>query len=128
MSLEILSPDVVAHVTVLGFHLLPEPVNHVSDGKDALESVKTSRPDAIVLDMLMPVMDGFQVVQSLKSHPDYQTIPILAATSLFSRKDRERCLAAGCDDYVAKPFTIKQLQERLAVLVGNKVIGPGGNR
>jgi FlaA1/EpsC-like NDP-sugar epimerase/ActR/RegA family two-component response regulator len=102
-------------------------VSSATNGKDALESVKTSRPDAIVLDMLMPVMDGFQVVQSLKSHPDYQTIPILAATSLFSRKDRERCLAAGCDDYVAKPFTIKQLQERLAVLVGNKVIGPGGN-
>ena len=87
------------------------------NGKDALEKIKTSRPDAIVLDMIMPEMDGFQVARSLKSHPDYHSIPILAATSLSSRADRERCLAAGCDDYVAKPFSIQQLQQRLDALL-----------
>lgn len=87
------------------------------NGKDALEKVKTSRPDAIVLDMIMPEMDGFQVARSLKSHPDYRSIPIVAATSLSTRADRERCLAAGCDDYVAKPFTMKELQQRLNSLL-----------
>lgn len=83
------------------------------NGKDALEKVKTSRPDAIVLDMVMPEMDGFQVARSLKSHPDYRNIPIVAATSLSSRAERERCLAAGCDDHLAKPFKPKQLEQRL---------------
>jgi two-component system cell cycle response regulator DivK len=67
--------------------------------------------------MIRPEVDGFQVARSLKSHPDYQSIPIVAATSLSSRADRERCLAAGCDDYVAKPFTLQQLQQRLASLL-----------
>ena len=89
------------------------------NGKDALEKVKTSRPDAIVLDMIMPEMDGFQVARSLKSDPDYRNIPIVAATSLSSRADRERCLAAGCDDYVAKPFTMQQLQHQLKTLLQN---------
>jgi CheY-like chemotaxis protein len=80
-----------------------------NNGQEALESVKTSRPEAIVLDMVMPEMDGFQVARTLKSNPEFQNIPILAATSLCGRGDRERCLAAGCDDYVAKPFTLQQL-------------------
>ena len=87
------------------------------NGKDALEKVKLDRPDAIVLDMIMPEMDGFQVARSLKCHPEYRSIPIVAATSLVSRADRARCLAAGCDDYMAKPYTVEQLQESLTCLI-----------
>ena len=87
------------------------------DGKDALDKIKINRPDAIVLDMIMPEMDGFQVARSLKSHPDYRSIPIVAATSLWSQADRKRCLAAGCDDYVAKPFTLEQLRQRLQIVL-----------
>jgi CheY-like chemotaxis protein len=90
-----------------------------SNGREALEKAMSGRPDAIVLDMIMPEMDGFQVARSLKSHFDYRSIPILAATSLASRADRERCLAAGCDDYIAKPFTAEQLQQRLNVLTND---------
>jgi two-component system response regulator MprA len=86
-----------------------------TSGQEALEKVILDKPAAIVLDMIMPEMDGFQVARSLKSHLDYRSIPILAATSLFSRADRDRCLAAGCDDYVAKPFTIEQLEQRLMI-------------
>ena len=88
-----------------------------SNGREALESVKSNRPDAIVLDMVMPVMDGFELARSLKSDPDYSGIPIIAATSLLTRADRKRCLAAGCDDYVAKPFTVGQLHQRLQCLM-----------
>ena len=87
------------------------------NGKDALKKVKKYRPDAIVLDMIMPEMDGFQVARSLKSHPKYRRIPIVAATSLSRPVDRVRCLAAGCDDYVRKPFTVEQLQRRLLCLL-----------
>ena len=88
-----------------------------SNGREALEKVTAGRPDAIVLDMIMPEMDGFQLARSLKSHLDYRNIPILAATSLCSGADRKRCLAAGCDDYVAKPFTTEQLQRSLTGLI-----------
>jgi len=88
-----------------------------SNGRDALEKIKVSPPHAIVLDMTMPEMDGFEVARSLKSDPEYQKIPILAATALCSHGDRQRCLAAGCDDYVAKPFTVQQLQQRLVALL-----------
>jgi two-component system cell cycle response regulator DivK len=94
-------------------------VRTACNGRDALESVHTARPHAIVLDMVMPEMDGFEVARSLKSDPDYRHIPILAATGLASRADRERCLAAGCDAYMAKPFTIEQLQQRLSMLTGD---------
>lgn len=87
------------------------------NGRDALEKIKVSRPHAIVLDMTMPEVDGFEVARALKRDPEFQAIPILAATGLRSRGDRERCLAAGCDDYVAKPFTLLQLQQRLLSLV-----------
>jgi CheY-like chemotaxis protein len=88
-----------------------------NNGRDALEKIKISRPHAIVLDMTMPEMNGFEVARSLKSNPEYQTIPILAATGLCSWGDRQRCLAAGCDDYVAKPFTAGELQRHLASLL-----------
>jgi CheY-like chemotaxis protein len=88
-----------------------------SNGQDALEKMKIRRPDAIVLDMTMPEMDGFELARRLKSNPEYQTIPILAATGLRGRGDRERCIAAGCNDYVAKPLSVQQLKQRLNVLL-----------
>ena len=88
-----------------------------SNGREALETVQSSNPCVIVLDMVMPEMDGFQVARSLKSHPDYRRIPIVAATSLASRADRQRCLAAGCDEFMAKPFTAGRLHQLLRSLV-----------
>lgn len=88
-----------------------------SNGREALETIQSTKPRVIVLDMVMPQIDGFQVARSLKSHPDYCSIPILAATSLSSRTDRDRCFAAGCDDYLAKPFTAEQLEQRLNALL-----------
>jgi CheY-like chemotaxis protein len=88
-----------------------------SNGKDALEKIKLSRPDAIVLDMTMPEMDGFEMARRLKSNAEFKTIPILAATGLRSRGDRDRCLAAGCNDYVAKPVSVQELAQRLKALL-----------
>jgi len=87
------------------------------NGKEALEKVETYRPQVIVLDMVMPEMDGFEVARCVKENPDYQNIRVVAATSLCSPRDRDRCLAAGCDDYVAKPFTTQQLNQHLAAVL-----------
>lgn len=88
-----------------------------NNGREALEKVKANRPLAIVLDMVMPEMDGFEVVKSLKKDPSYRDIPVLAATALTRPGDRDRCLAAGCNDYVAKPFTSEVLRDHLASLL-----------
>jgi CheY-like chemotaxis protein len=85
-----------------------------NNGREALEKVRTSRPTAIILDMVMPEMDGFEVVKSLRKDPNYRDIPVLAATALTRPGDRDRCLAAGCNGYVAKPFTSQDLQDHLA--------------
>ncbi|MBI4488610.1 MAG: response regulator [Deltaproteobacteria bacterium] len=96
----------------LGWEVVP-----ASNGREALEKVRMKRPNLVVLDMLMPEIDGFQVARLLKSDPDWRRIPILAATALAMPGDRERCLAAGCDDYLSKPFTHRELKEHIARLL-----------
>jgi CheY-like chemotaxis protein len=98
-------------------------VSLAKNGKEALEKVQIYRPHVIVLDMMMPEMDGFQVARCVKENPDYQNIHVVAATSLCGPGDRNRCLAAGCDDYMAKPFTSQDLEEHLASLLsGGKAV------
>jgi CheY-like chemotaxis protein len=107
-NLEFLS----GHLKSLGWD-----VSLASNGREALEKVRTSKPNIIVLDMIMPEMDGFALARFLKDHADYRDIPILAATALSKPGDRDRCLAAGCNDYVAKPFTSQDLEKRLSSLL-----------
>ncbi len=83
------------------------------DGQEALEKIKTTVPEAILLDIMLPRIDGFEVARSLKRNPEYRDIPIVAVTALAGPEDRERCLKAGCDDYISKPFTHNDLKTRL---------------
>ena len=106
-SLELLKTQ----LKYLGWEVIP-----ASNGREALEKVKSIQPALVVLDMQMPEIDGFQVARVLKSDPTWQRIPILAATALAMPGDRERCLEAGCDDYLAKPFTHRELQEHITRL------------
>lgn len=88
--------------------------------RDGLEAVKmaTSEPfDVIILDILLPKLDGFEAAARIRAHPKTHNTPILAATALYRDKDRARCLASGCNDHIAKPFTHRQLQARLDVLL-----------
>ena len=88
-------------------------------------------PNLILLAMSMPEMDGFDVARSLREDPSCRDIAILAATALAMPGDRERCLAAGCDDYLSKPFTHRELQEHVTPLIKqvrdrvSKSKGPG---
>jgi CheY-like chemotaxis protein len=107
------------HLKSLGWE-----VSLASNGREALAKVKTSKPNIIVLDMIMPEMDGFEVARFLKDNPDYCDIPILAATALSRPGDRDRCLAAGCNDYVTKPFTSQDLEKRLSSLLPASNLGP----
>jgi two-component system cell cycle response regulator DivK len=79
------------------------------DGVEAVEKAIALEPDLIIMDMLMPRLDGFQVASQLRQRPDTKNIPILAATALATVEDRKRCLESGCDDVILKPFTPKDL-------------------
>ncbi len=89
---------------VLGFEVLV-----AQNGLEAVEKATAESPDLIVMDMLMPKMNGFQAVASIRQSPKTKGIPILAATALARPGDREKCLESGCDGYIAKPFTHRQL-------------------
>ena len=87
------------------------------NGAEAVASAIAELPDLIVMDIQMPVMDGCEATAQIRKEPKTQSIPILAATAKAMSGDRERCLKAGCNDYIAKPFTHRQLQAAIQKLL-----------
>jgi two-component system, cell cycle response regulator DivK len=88
------------------------------DGAEGLVLAKTHKPDLILLDMQMPVMDGLEAARLLKADPETRGIKILAVTSFAMKGDRERILAAGCDEYMAKPIDTRQLPIMVRQILG----------
>lgn len=81
----------------------------VQDGKEAVEKSVSYQPDLIIMDISLPKMDGMEASALIRKNPKTQVIPILAATARALPGDKEKCLQAGCDDYIAKPFTHREL-------------------
>ncbi len=79
------------------------------DGQKAVDLAATSLPDLILMDIFLPKMDGLKATALIRKNPKTQNIPILAATARALPGDREICIKAGCDDYIAKPFTHREL-------------------
>lgn len=84
-------------------------VTTATNGLEGIEIATSRLPDVIVMDMKMPVMDGFQLATKIRKNPKTQAIPILAATAMAGSGHKEKCLASGCDSYIAKPFTLYEL-------------------
>ncbi len=80
------------------------------DGLAVLASVERERPKMILLDLMMPGLDGLQVTRRLKSNPATASIPIIAVSAMARPDDRETALSAGCDDFVRKPFELDDLE------------------
>jgi len=76
-----------------------------TNGKEAVDLAVAEVPDLILMDIMMPQMNGLQATQLIRMHPKTSSIPIIAVTALSSPKDKEKCLQSGCDDYLSKPFT-----------------------
>ena len=89
--------------------LLGYEVSIAKNGVQGVEMAVSNSPSLIVMDILMPRMDGLQAATQIKNNPKTQGIPILAATAKALPGDKEKCLASGCDGYIAKPFTYKEL-------------------
>ena len=91
-------------LTSAGFEVL-EAVN----GVDGVEAAAREQPDLILMDIQMPEMDGYEATRQIKSKPVMTAIPVIAVTSYALSGDEEKAKAAGCDDYVTKPFSPRAL-------------------
>ena len=79
----------------------------------AIERIKETKPDLILMDINMPDIDGYTLTHSIKSVPEFSLIPVIAVTANVMRGDRERSLEAGCDGYIQKPIDIDTLPDQL---------------
>ena len=88
---------------------------HVAkDGEEGLERAQRDRPDLIITDVMMPKLDGWALVKTLRSSPDLAFVPVIFLTALGSEEDRIRGFRLGADDYLAKPFRFEELDLRVA--------------
>lgn len=88
------------------------------DGAQALEVARARKPALILMDMSLPVLDGWEAAQRLKASPETASIPIIAVTAHAMSGDREHALAAGCDDYETKPIELPRLLAKIEALLG----------
>ncbi len=88
------------------------------DGQQGVDMALAEAPAIILLDMSLPVMDGWTAAGHLKSNPTTASIPILALTAHAMEGDREKALEAGCDDYDTKPVNFARLLEKMSALIG----------
>ncbi|MDB5255905.1 MAG: response regulator [Chitinophagaceae bacterium] len=89
-------------------------VTIAGNGEEAISSLqKENKPDIILLDMMMPVMDGYETLSILKQNPSLKHIPVIAVTAKAMVGDKEKCLDAGAWDYMSKPMDMKTLMDKL---------------
>lgn len=88
-------------------------VEVVEDGEAALDAVRKEQPDLILLDLLIPKIDGFEVLKVLKGDPATSSIPIIVLTAKAEDEDRQRAMDLGADNYMTKPFKPQELWDRL---------------
>ena len=92
-------------------------VRLATDGAKALDAVLQERPDLVLMDIGLPVMDGWETTRQLRALPRMDTLPVIALTAHAMSGDRERALAAGCDDYATKPVDFPQLLAKVERLL-----------
>jgi CheY-like chemotaxis protein len=99
-------------LTVMGF----EPIT-AQNGSEGVARAISEKPDLVLLDLMMPEMDGWNAARILRTNPETKDIPILAETALADPKDLSSCMEAGCNDYLVKPFTYEELQRKISAFI-----------
>lgn len=92
----------------MGFTVIP-----AKHGREGVQKALEEKPDLIIMDILMPDLDGREATRMIRANPKTRDIPIVAATALFLRTDLGSCIEAGCNGYIVKPFTYEELQGKI---------------
>ena len=103
---------ILRRLTKLGFEVVA-----VSDGQQGIDMALSEIPDVIVLDMSLPIVDGWNVARNLKSNSATKDIPIIALSAHAMEGDRDKALEAGCDDYDTKPVDFNRLRGKIEKLL-----------
>ena len=96
-------------------------VIEAADGEAGVAKAKSDNPDLILMDIQMPVIDGYEATRLIKVDPDLKPIPIVAVSSFAMKGDEEKARAAGCNHYVTKPYSPMQLLRLIRGLLGDKL-------
>jgi two-component system, cell cycle response regulator DivK len=88
-------------------------ISEVENGEEALAAIAKQRPDLILMDIQLPVMDGYEATRQIRADPALRSIPIIAVTSYALSGEEKTARAAACDDYVPKPFSPRQLLAKI---------------
>ena len=91
-------------LTSSGYEMLEAP-----DGQAGVDKAKAEKPDLILMDIQIPVMDGYEATRQIKADPDLKSTPIVAVSSFAMKGDEEKARRAGCDHYITKPYSPMQL-------------------
>ena len=89
------------------------------DGQQGVDMARSERPDLILMDMSLPVMDGWTATRTIKDDAELKAIPVIALTAHAMEGDREKAMAAGCDDYDTKPIELPRLLEKIGKFLPN---------
>ena len=88
------------------------------DGQAGIDMASSSNPDIILMDLSLPVIDGWEATRQIKADPATQSIPVIALTAHAMAGDEQKALEAGCDDYDTKPIDLKRLLDKIENLLG----------
>ena len=115
--------DQPQNIELLEAYLFPYGYKIVtaSNGKEALEILLTNQIDLVLLDVMMPNMDGYETAEKIRDNAKFLNLPLIAVTAKAMTGDREKCIKAGASDYITKPVDIDQLLSLLRVWLYDNV-------
>ncbi len=94
------------------------------NGELAIEKLmQMEKINLVLMDMMMPIMDGYEAIRKIRSMEQFKGLPIIALTARATQQDREQCIQAGASDYMSKPINVEALLELLSVWLGNGEVG-----
>ncbi len=91
------------------------------DGEQGVAMARAEQPDLILMDMSLPVLDGWEATRKIKADPSVAAVPVIALTAHAMAGDQEKCVAAGCDDYDTKPVDLARLLGKIELLLQRTV-------
>lgn len=97
-----------------------------TDGRRALDAITARQPDVLILDVMLPSLDGYEILRALRANPQAEALPVLMLTARGQREDREMALGCGADMFIAKPFANTELVAAVKALAAGRPARPSG--